>query len=383
MIQAGTAAPPAQPRRLADRCPGLLRPHAAEDGLLVRLRLPGGQTDGATLVELSRISTEFGEGSVQLTSRGNVQLRGLAESRWPALVERVAATGLLPSVTHERVRNLVASPLTGLTGERPDLRPMVDNLDAALCRTAELAELPGRFLFAIDDGRGDVLSMRFDLAYLARDADAGWVLVGDRRQGVATAAKNAVGLMIALAQAFRRVRARSGATVWHMAELADVSVLHPAVTPIGPMTSAGPVPLGAVCGAASVGVPLSLLTPQQVSAVDAAAAGGAVVVTPWRGLVIPGAAHTLSRLRSAGLVTDDNSAWSQLTACIGAPGCAKSRISTAGLSAELTAALATAPTLPVHVSGCERRCGAPAGQHHDLVAPGGVEDALALIEGGR
>ena len=111
-----------QPRALADRCPGLLRPHLAEDGPLVRLRIPGGQTTSTVLRELSAIAAEYGEGSVQLTSRSNVQLRGLAGHRMRDLVERVAATGLLPSVTHERVRNIVVSPATGLTGTRPDLR---------------------------------------------------------------------------------------------------------------------------------------------------------------------------------------------------------------------------------------------------------------------
>lgn len=380
MTQAGTAL---QTRALADRCPGLLRPHAAEDGLLVRLRLPGGQTDSATLMELSRISTEFGEGSVQLTSRGNVQLRGLAEDRWPELVEQVAAAGLLPSVTHERVRNLVASPLTGVTAGRPDLRPMVAALDVALCRTAELAELPGRFLLALDDGRGDLLSVRFDLAYLARDAGTGWVLVGGPRHGVATSATDAVPLMIGFAQAFRRHRESLAPRPWHLDELDDLSDLHPGIEAVGPFPSGGPVPLGAVDGAASVGVPLSLLHADQLAAVHAVAEGGPVVVTPWRGLVIPGAAAALPRLQRAGLVVEEDSAWSRLTACIGAPGCAKSSISTAGLSAELAAALGTAPALPVHVSGCERRCGSPAGAHVDLVAPRSLDAALALVEAAR
>ena len=161
-------------RTLSDRCPGLLRPHLAEDGALVRLRLPGGLTTAATLRELSRIAGSYGEGSVQLTSRGNLQLRGLTERVLPELVERVAALGLLPSLTHERVRNLIASPLTGLgSGTWADLRPMVSELDEAVCRRAELAELPGRFLFALDDGRGDVSALRFDLAYRAEGTAGG------------------------------------------------------------------------------------------------------------------------------------------------------------------------------------------------------------------
>ena len=50
---------------------------------------------------------------------------------------------------------------------------------------------------------------------------------------------------------------------------------------------------------------------------------------------------------------------------------------------ELAAALGTAPALPVHVSGCERRCGSPAGADVDLVAPRSLDAALALVEAAR
>jgi precorrin-3B synthase len=165
-------------------------------------------------------------------------------------------------------------------------------------------------------------------------------------------------------------------------ELADVSVLHPGIEPMVAGATSSPVPLGAVDGAASVGVPLSLLQPEQVAAIDRAADGGAVVVTPWRGLVVPGAAAALPQLQYAGLVTEEASVWSQLTACIGAPGCAKSRISTQRLAADLVDVLDRAPDLPVHLSGCERRCGAPAGSHLDLVAPD-LDQARSLISGAR
>ena len=40
----------------ADRCPGVLRPHLAADGAMVRIRVPGGQTTGTALGQLSRIA---------------------------------------------------------------------------------------------------------------------------------------------------------------------------------------------------------------------------------------------------------------------------------------------------------------------------------------
>src|SRR4051812_17483831 len=108
----------------ADRCPGVLRPHVAQDGAVVRIRIPGGQTTGSALGLLSRIARDFGSGDLQLTSRASVQLRGLPNPVPSALIAAVREAGFLPSDTHERVRNIVASPFTGVSGGLVDVRPL-------------------------------------------------------------------------------------------------------------------------------------------------------------------------------------------------------------------------------------------------------------------
>ena len=83
------------------------------------------------------------------------------------LARRLADIGLLPSPSHERVRNIVASPLSGRVGGTSDVRSMIGRLDVAVCAELELADLPGRVLFALDDGRGDVASLAPDFGVLA------------------------------------------------------------------------------------------------------------------------------------------------------------------------------------------------------------------------
>src|SRR5580692_646528 len=147
---------PAQPYRGqvvrprdTDACPGALQVHQAADGALVRVRLPGGMITAAQLSALSSVSSGLGSGTLELTARGNVQLRAITDVT--AAAEAIANAGLLPSATHERVRNVVASPLSGRVGGRADVRGWVRGLDAAICAEPGLADLGGRFWFSLDD----------------------------------------------------------------------------------------------------------------------------------------------------------------------------------------------------------------------------------------
>ncbi|MGH3228075.1 MAG: precorrin-3B synthase, partial [Streptosporangiaceae bacterium] len=200
----------------ADRCPGVLRLAEAADGYLARVRLPGGLIGAAPMRMLARLASELGDGRVELTSRGNVQLRGLAADAAGPLTDELARAGLFPSPGHDRVRNVLASPLAGLDGG-PDLTAIVQGLDAALCARPRLAELPGRFLFAVDDGCGDVAGLGADVVAQVR-ADAAVV------NGLAVhemAADGVVTVMLACAEAFLDARAAEGGTAWRIADLTD------------------------------------------------------------------------------------------------------------------------------------------------------------------
>jgi precorrin-3B synthase len=373
-------------------------PHDAADGALARIRLPGGAISAAALRAVADCADELGDGHLHLTSRGNLQLRGL--SRSGALVARLSAAGLLPSATHERVRNVLASPLAGIAGS-PDVRAMAVALDRELCARPGLAALPGRFLFALDDGRGDVAAERPDLCWRA----PGTLLVA----GVPVAdvtAPEAVATLLDAAEAFLALRAADGGTAWRAAELADapariVAALtadessrsserarvagrvlqqggpapirlqqgHPAATPRTPTSPRAAVP-GPVArddgGTALVVAPLlGELTSGQARLL--ADTGPSAVVTPWRTVVLPDPAVRTAALAAAGLLVEPGPA-ADVSACAGRPGCAKAL---ADVRADALIAVGRLPTGRVHVSGCERRCGAPHGPHVDAVALAG------------
>ncbi|OLT10481.1 hypothetical protein BJF79_25980 [Actinomadura sp. CNU-125] len=209
---------PSRSRTGPDRCPGTLRIHAAADGGLARIRLPGGALTGPRSAALADAAADLGDGFLELTSRANLQLRGIADGAEAELSDRLRAAGLLPSTTHERVRNIAASVLSGRDGAgHLDVRPLVAALDAALCADPSLAALSGRFLFAVDDGRGDVIAMRGDIGLYALAPDELALVLAGTDTGLRARPEDAVALALDAARAFLRART----TEWRISDLPD------------------------------------------------------------------------------------------------------------------------------------------------------------------
>ena len=205
----------------------MLRLAEAADGYLARVRLPGGLIGAGPIRVLARVLARLTVGRVELTSRGNVQLRGLAADAAGPLTDELFRAGLFPSPSHDRVRNVLASPLAGLDGG-PDLTAIVQGLDAGLCARPRLAELPGRFLFAVDDGRGDVAGSAPTSSPGSRRAtrwstgSRSWARPRVTRHGSrGPVAADVVTVMLACAEAFLDLRAAEGGTAWRIADLTD------------------------------------------------------------------------------------------------------------------------------------------------------------------
>ncbi|WP_438491330.1 nitrite reductase [Streptomyces asiaticus] len=360
-----------------DACPGALRLHPADDGSLARIRVPGGLLTTRQAQALGRVAEELGDGRLDITSRGNAQVRGLAAGCGAELAARLRAAGLLPSDRHDRVRNIVASPLSGLDGGgHADVVAWVRELDAVLCGEAcvdalaghgELSGLSGRFLFALDDGRGDVAALGADVTLIATPGGGAMLRIGGppADAGVASVATGGaaaggdlwvrsedVARAAALAAVDFLARAReSGTRAWRVRELparhavtadglaarlADAGVEavrakhQPAASAAPP--APGPVPGPDGRHALSVALPLGRVSAAQwrlLTGLASRSGADELRMTPWRGVVLPGFApddtrDALSELSDAGLVTTPDSPWLGVGACTGRPGCAKS-----------------------------------------------------------
>lgn len=273
-------------RTRGDLCPGALRPWPAPDGALVRLRLPGGRLTAGSLAALSGVATTYGDGDIHLTRRANLQLRALPseDGMLPERVlEAIEDTGLLPSRTHELVRNLLVSPMTGLAGGRCDLRPVAAALDSMVRDEPLLRALPGRFLFVLDDGRGDLVDRPADLGLVALDESTAQLRVGSDGWGSVLPLADAAAALVRLAREFVRRRGEGPTAPWHVDELA-----HPltARMPRDERTrvTEPPLPYGAHGPVVHVPAPDGVVGPGL--AADLASRGPELVVTPWHGVLV-------------------------------------------------------------------------------------------------
>lgn len=345
-----------------DACPGALQVHQAADGALARIRLPGGAITPAQLEALAHTASEFGSPALELTSRGNIQLRAVTDP--VAVADAVADAGLLPSATHERVRNIVASPLSGRRGGVGDVRPLVAALDDAIRADPLLAGLPGRFWFSLDDGSGDVSGLRADVGVHLLTADDAAVLVAGVDTGVRIPPADAAPTLVSMAGRFVGIRG----TAWRAAELDSRDELLAGLEPTAAAGTTWPPvtrpPVGWIAqddGRVALGaaVPLGVLEARVAHFL--AAPGKPVVVTPWRSVLVCDldehvADAALRVLAPLGLVFDENSPWLDVSACTGSPGCAHSAADVRRDAAEA----ARQPTnTHLHFVGCDRACGSP------------------------
>ncbi len=179
-------------------CPGAWRPMMSGDGLIVRVRPRMGRLDREQVLALSALALEFGSGVIDLTSRANLQIRGVAERNHERLLNGLSEAGLLDDKpVMEMRRNIVATPFPdegGLT------RRLYEDITANL---AALPALPAKMGIALDTGAQSLLSgvsadFRFE-----RGARSSLILRADGAEtGFATSEKAALEALAALADWF-------------------------------------------------------------------------------------------------------------------------------------------------------------------------------------
>lgn len=360
------------------RCPGILRPMRSGDGLLVRIRPHGGRLDAAQAGGVAELAGRYGNGLIDLTSRANLQVRGVGEDGHRPLVEALARLGLAdPDPATEARRNNMVTPFWRADDDTPKLAA---ELEQALAESS--LDLPAKFGFAVDGGperalAGDGADIRIE-----RGAAGGLILrANGAPAGRFVTRQEAVPAALALAAWFiesggmRGGRGRMAAHLRAGASLPDRLRGEAMPAPMVAAPRPGLRPEGAM-----VGIAFGQLTHASLGLLAARARG--LRLTPWRMILAEG----LSDMpEAAGLVIRPDDPLLHIAVCPGAPACREAHAETRPLAAALAPHLAAGARL--HVSGCAKGCaqaGAASialvatGEGFDVIREGTVRDAPVL-----
>jgi ferredoxin-nitrite reductase len=156
---------------------------------MLRLRTPSGVITSEKLRVLAEILQRYGDdGSADITTRQNLQLRGIRIEDVPEIFNRLQALGMTSVQSGmDNVRNITASPVAGLDADELfDTRDLVqavqDMITASGAGNSEFTNLPRKFNIAIEGSRDNSVHAEInDIAFVPayREGELGFnVLVG-------------------------------------------------------------------------------------------------------------------------------------------------------------------------------------------------------------
>lgn len=342
-------------------CPGAYRPMVSGDGLVVRIRPWLGEVNAAQVLSLCDVAKRFGTGALELTSRANLQIRGVAEPDHNAVIAALLAANLLDTdPAQEARRNLLMTP---------DWTPgdETQTLATALMQALpNLPVLPAKFGYAMDTGAAPWLTdapadIRFE-----RDADGALILAADG----ATKARpvTPATAMDALRELIAWFIDTGGQQAGRMARHLRAQALPAEWTRVERLTATATQSDHGIV----LGVPFGQLDARALTEFMQTNAVEALRILPGRKLLAMPPSQSIPR----GFCAPDDPLLN-VHACTGAPGCPQALGPTRVLARALAESVKPGETL--HVSGCTKGCAHPRRADRTLIA---TKDGFDLVSKG-
>ncbi len=390
---------------------GLFYVAPAQDAFMCRLRIPGGVLRSDQLVGLARLVEECAAGSVDITTRANLQIRQVPASQATNLLMGLQELGIVTlGAGADNVRNVTCSPLSGLDAwELIETLPLARQLHHHILHRRELYGLPRKFNIAFDGaGRVSSLAETNDVSWHAIKVaghgelpDGIYFLLGlggitghgdfARPTHVVVSPSECVDVSDAILRVFIRHGDRSDRKKARLKYLLDAwgfdRFLHEVESQLGRPLKRLPSELinrednvdrWAHVGSHAqkqngyyylgVSVPAARLTSHQLCGLAEIVnrhAGGQIRLTVWQNFVVPNIPEKeLDAIKTAiealGLSSDVSSFHAGLVACTGNAGCKYAASDTKRHSVELADYLQQRFQLDhpinIHLTGCHHSC---------------------------
>ncbi len=374
-------------------CPSTLKPMETGDGWLVRLHPPGAWLTPAQLRRIAALATLHGNGLIEISARGNMQLRGVTADSHPELVATLLAERLVDEHDGDGPQRLtLVSPLAHLPvhsgASRGDLIDALSLATEIEARGREVVGLPAKFAVVVDGGGASSLeAFAGDLRMVATAPGRAAIALADRLWFGPLAESEAGAAVAQVMARFAARRAQAPDSIRRMSDLATAELAAlcdgPATEPPPPR----PAPLRAGLSAlgdshaAMIGLPFGraeALTLDRLAQAAERLGCREIRLSPWRGIAFRGmseanASTLLDAAAADGLITRDDDPRLSVQACAGAPACNRAAAPAMADAARLAQVLAPdlAEGLTLHVSGCVKSCARPAASDLTLVGEGG------------
>ncbi|WP_442940864.1 precorrin-3B synthase [Nostoc sp.] len=135
-------------------CPGLFYATPAADGILSRVRIPGGIISSQQCRAIADIAEQHGGGYLDVTNRANLQVREIRTGINAEVLKYLQNMGLGSGNTVvDQIRNIMTSPTAGIDPqELIDTRPFVQSWDDYIAAHPALSGLSAKFSVCFDGG---------------------------------------------------------------------------------------------------------------------------------------------------------------------------------------------------------------------------------------
>ncbi|MGI9353008.1 MAG: precorrin-3B synthase [Rhizobiaceae bacterium] len=340
-------------------CPSAYRPMKSGDGLIVRLKPKYSSITPEQLYVLAELSDAYGSGYIEVTSRANLQIRGVRECSFQRLLDCLIDEKLVdqnPAV--ESRRNFIVSPFRSESSFDHDR--IADALSSHLVAPG-IPELPSKFGFVIDvnprirhlaNASGDI---RFETA------TNGQLMVraeGAEKGRIVSNEVEAVDTAMEMTRWFTTSNGIGTDGRGRMKRHLEAgSELPEALRGNAIPAEQGPVLKPGVTGKCyCVGSPFGLFSSKQLRII-CDQSGPVIRVTHERLLMLDKGMLGFAFNREAGFILDEDDPIQCVYGCTGEAGCPQATVETRLLAKELSLMLDAQATL--HVSGCSKGCAHP------------------------
>ncbi|WEK02871.1 MAG: precorrin-3B synthase [Candidatus Devosia phytovorans] len=360
-----TTALPIEPSRRG-ACPSLHAPMQTGDGLLARVRVAGGRLTPAQLAGIAELAQQHGNGLIEISARGNLQVRGLTQAAVPSFAQSIEAI-----VEIERGLVVQTPPLAG-----DDPRELADPWPIAAAirvAAASLADRLGPKVSVVVDGGGQIGlgNLNTDIRLVAK-GPGDWTLSVAGRMPVPVIRHDEVSATLRI---LRQIAALGPAARASDLPGSTTKILADASRPVGVFALMHGQATGIALpfGSASAATLVALANQAALHGV------GEFRLAPHHALLAIGADPSFpSMAETLGFITKTDDPRQRISACIGSEGCASGHVPARLIAAQLAANLPQDQHL--HVSGCSKGCAHPRASDITLV---GRADGYGLVIDGR